>query len=139
MKIKTAWAIQSLALCVLFNLVFTVVIFYMASGLIDASHQWVSALGASAPAMPADVHKALDGLHTLIVQTRGWLIPVLSVLCTAFTLLLWFFIFGLGCRQIRRSELESQKPEVHSVTPDVGPPQSEGIETAQCECATENG
>jgi hypothetical protein len=139
MKIKTAWAIQSLALCVLFNLVFTMVIFYMASGLINASHQWVSALGASAPAMPADVHKALDGLNTLIAQTRAGLMPVLSLLSSAFTLLLWFFIFGLGCRQLRRSELESQKPEVHSVMPDAGPSRTEGIEPAQCASATENG
>ena len=76
MKIKTAWAIRSLALCLLFNLAFTAVIFYMASGLIDASHQWVSALSASgAPAMAANALMALGGLKALIAQTRGWLKP----------------------------------------------------------------
>lgn len=104
MKIKTAWAIQSMALCFLFNLVFTVVIFYMASRLMDASHQWLLALGASgAHATPANAHTAVLGLSTLIAQARGAFTAVLFVLASAFTLLLWFFIFLTGRRQIRRS------------------------------------
>lgn len=103
MKIKTAWAVQSLTLCFLFNLAFTALIFYMASRFIDASQQWVSALGASgAPAMTANAHTALGGLSALITQARGWLKAVLCVLASAFTLLLWFFIFLAGGRQIKR-------------------------------------
>ncbi|MDA8305226.1 MAG: hypothetical protein M0Z81_00100 [Deltaproteobacteria bacterium] len=132
MKIKTVWAIQSLALCLLFNLVFTAVIFYMASRVIDASHQWVSALSASwTPAMPANVHKALGGLTDLIAQTRGHLTAVLSILAPAFTVLMWFFIFLSGSRQMRRSKVESQKFEVESQRSDVGAAEGGGV--------TENG
>lgn len=107
MKIKTAWAFQSLALCFLFNLAFTAVMFYMTSRIIDASQQWISALSASgAHAMPADALTALGGLTALIVQARGWLKPVISVLALAFTLLMWFFLFLAGGRQMRRTQTE---------------------------------
>ena len=107
MKIKTAWALQSLALCFLFNLAFAAVIFYMASKVMDASHQWVSALGASgAPALSENAHLALGGLSALIARTSGWLKPVLFVLSSAFTLLMWFFIFLAGARMVK---VESQK------------------------------
>ncbi len=118
MKTKTAWAIRSLALCFLFNLAFAAVIFYMASRVIDASHQWVSALGASgAPALPANALMALGGLSALIAQTNGWLKPVLFVLASAFTLLMWFFIFlaGAGMLKVESLKVGSAAPlEVES-------------------------
>ncbi len=129
MKIKTAWAFQSLALCVVFNLVFAAVILYMASGLIDASRQWIAALGASLPsgASPS-AHAALVGLSVLIAQASGWVKPVLFLLASAFTLLGWFFLFLTGGRQMRRvaSQVDSQKIPVGSQPLPAAPPESEG-------------
>ncbi|MGC8495211.1 MAG: hypothetical protein ACP5SH_26130 [Syntrophobacteraceae bacterium] len=119
MKIKTAWAFQSLALCIVFNVVFAAVILYMASGLIDASRQWIAALGASLPSgVSPNAHAALVGLSALIAQARGWVKPVLFLLASAFTLLGWFFLFLTGGRQMRRVELkvESQMSQVEGRT-----------------------
>ncbi len=104
MKIKIAWAFQSFFLCFLFNLAFAAVIFFMANRILQGLHEWVSPLtGAGAPALPDDMHKALAGLWNFIVQVRGYLMTVLAALATAFTLLLWFFLFLAGCRQINRA------------------------------------
>lgn len=114
MKIKTAWAIQSLVLCFFFNLAFTVVIFYMANRIMEASNEWVSALtGPGAPALQGNVHMALGGLGTLIAQVRGYLPAALAALASVFTLLMWFFLFLAGSRQIRRAGGAglSRKPE----------------------------
>ncbi len=140
MKIKTAWAIQSLALCLLFNLAFTAVIFYMAGRVIDASLLWVSALRASlAPAMSANAHEALGGLSALIAQARGYLGPVLLVLAPAFTLLLWFFLFLAGGRQIRRSQPPGPVLQEGSPIPDVGVARGGEVGPAEGECVSENG
>ena len=118
MKIKTAWALQSLALCLLFNLAFAAVIFYMARSVIDAANQWVLALGASgAPVLPANALAAVAGLKALVARTGGYLMGVLFVLGASFTLLLWFFAFLTGARQIERqnSETAGQKTEIRPV------------------------
>ncbi|MDR3566625.1 MAG: hypothetical protein P4L43_01210 [Syntrophobacteraceae bacterium] len=123
MKIKTAWAIRSLALCIFFNLAFTAVVIYMAGRVIDASHQWVCALGASgAPVLSAKALEAVGGLKALIAQTRGRLTGVLCVLSLAFTLLLWFFIFLTGARQI-----EIQESRGDCVKLEVGPAKSDCV------------
>ena len=129
MKIKTAWAFQSLVLCMLFNLVFAAVILYMASGLIDASRQWIAALGASLPAGASpNAHAALVGLSALIAQAHGWVKPVLFLLASAFALLGWFFLFLTGGRQMRRVELkvESQMPQVEGRPSPMGDREPEG-------------
>src|SRR5208282_5226754 len=72
MKIKIAWAIQSLFLCFLFNLAFAAVIFFMADRILEALHEWVSPLtGPGAPALPDDLHMAVGSLVNFIVQLRG--------------------------------------------------------------------
>lgn len=141
MKIKTAWAVQSLALCLLFNLAFTAVIFYMARRVIDASLLWVSALGVSsvAPAMSANAHEALGGLSALIAQARGYLGPVLLVLAPAFTLLLWFFLFLAGARQIRRSQSPDPVLQEGVPAPDVAVAGGGEVGPAEGECVSENG
>jgi hypothetical protein len=104
MKIRTAWAIQSFFLCFLFNLAFTAVIFFMANRILEASNEWVSPLtGPGAPALPDNVHMALGNFATLLVQARGYLTAVFAALASAFTLLMWFFLFLAGGRQIRRA------------------------------------
>jgi len=104
MKIKIAWAIQSLFLCLLFNLAFAAVIFFMADRIVEALNVWVSPLtGPGASALPGNLHMALGGLWNFIVQVRGYLLTVLAALASAFTLLLWFFLFLAGGRQIRRA------------------------------------
>ncbi|MFZ0944546.1 MAG: hypothetical protein WB930_07615 [Syntrophobacteraceae bacterium] len=104
MKIKIAWAIQSFFLCFLCNLAFAAVIFFMADRILQGLHEWVSPLtGPGAPALPDDLHLALGGLWNFIVQVRGHLMTVLAALASAFTLLLWFFLFLAGCRQIKRA------------------------------------
>jgi hypothetical protein len=104
MKIKTAWAIQSLFLCFLFNLAFVAVIFFMADRILEALNEWILPLtGSGAPALPDDLHVALGSLGNFMAQVRGYLMAVLAALATAFTLLLWFFLFLAGGRQIRRA------------------------------------
>ena len=104
MKIKIAWAIQSFLLCFLCNLAFAAVIFFMADRILEAFNEWVSPLtGPGAPALPDDLHLALGGLWNFIVQVRGHLMTVLAALASAFTLLLWFFLFLAGNRQIKRA------------------------------------
>lgn len=104
MKIKTAWAIQSLFLCLLLNMAFAAVIFFMADRIVEALNEWVSPLtGPGAPAVPDDLHMALGGFGNFIAQVREYLMAVLAALASAFTLLLWFFLFLAGGRQIRRA------------------------------------
>ncbi|MGA2025937.1 MAG: hypothetical protein ABSH17_02580 [Syntrophobacteraceae bacterium] len=104
MKIKIAWAIQSFFLCFLCNLAFAAVIFFMADRILQGLHEWVLPLtGPGAPALPDDLHMALGGLGNFIVQLRGYLLTVLAALASAFTLLLWFFLFLAGGRQINRA------------------------------------
>jgi hypothetical protein len=104
MKIKTVWAIQSFFLCFFFNLAFAAVIFFMADRILEALNEWVSPLtGPGAPALPDDLHMALGSFWNLIAQVRGYLMAVLAALASAFTLLLWFFLFLAGGRQIRRA------------------------------------
>ncbi len=123
MKIKTAWAIRSLGLCVLFNLAFTALVFHMASGVINGSQQWVSALGASLkPAMPADIHMAFGGLSAIIARSRAWLPVALAVPASAFTLLMWFCIFLTGSKQMERSMAVSMGSAAETQPLDAGPP-----------------
>jgi hypothetical protein len=104
MKIKTVWAIQSLFLCFLFNLAFAAVIFFMADRTMEALNEWVSPLtGSDVPALPDDLHMALGSFGNFIAQVRGYLTAVLAALASAFTLLLWFFLFLAGGRQIRKA------------------------------------
>ncbi len=104
MKFKTAWAIQSFFLCFLFNLAFAAVIFLMADRILEALNEWVAPLmGHGAPAPPEDLQMALGSLGTFVVQIRGYLMPVLAALTIAITLLLWFFLFLAGGRQISRA------------------------------------
>ena len=104
MKIKIAWAIQSFFLCFLCNLAFAAVIFFMADRILQGLLEWVSPLsGPGAPALPDDLHMAMGGLGNFIVQVRGYLMTVLAALASAFTLLLWFFLFLTGGRQIRKA------------------------------------
>ncbi len=115
MKIKIAWAIQSFFLCFLFNLAFAAVLFYMADRILGAVNAWVSPFaGPGGPALPDDVHTALGGLGTFVIQAREQMLTVLAALASAFTLLMWFFLFLAGRRQIRKSAtlaVSSCKPE----------------------------
>jgi NhaP-type Na+/H+ or K+/H+ antiporter len=104
MKIKTAWALQSFLLCFLFNLALGALIFYMAGRCLEALNQWVSPLiGAGAPTLPGELHAALGGFAAFTDQAHNYLLPLLVVLTVAITLLLWFFVFLAGGRQIRRA------------------------------------
>ncbi len=104
MKIKMAWAIQSFFLCFLFNLAFAAVIFFMADRILEALTEWVSPLtGPGAPALPDDLQMALGSFGNFMAQVRGYLMAVFAALASAFTLLLWFFLFLTGGRQIRRA------------------------------------
>jgi len=108
MKFKMAWGIQSFCLCFLFNLAFAAVIFLMADTILESLNVWVSPLmGPDAPALSEDLQMALGSLGTFVVQIRGYLVPVLAALTTAITLLLWFFLFVAGGRQIRRAAVLS--------------------------------
>ncbi len=104
MKFKMAWAIQSFCLCFIFNLAFAAVIFLMADRILEALNIWVSPLtGPDAPALSEDLQMALGSFGTFVVQIRGYLMPVLAALAIAITLLLWFFLFLAGGRQISRA------------------------------------
>ena len=104
MKIKSAWAIQSLFLCFLFNIAFTAVICFLGYKTLDALNEWISPLSSlEGAALPEDVHTALGNFSTVIAQAQGYVKIVLIPLASAFTLLLWFFLFLAGGRQIRRA------------------------------------
>ena len=76
----------------------------MADRILEGLNEWVSPLtGPGAPALPDDLHMALGGFGNFIVQIRGYLMTVLAALASAFTLLLWFFLFLAGGRQIKRA------------------------------------
>ena len=55
---------------------------------------------------------ALGSFGTFVVQIRGYLMPVLAALTTAITLLLWFFLFLAGGRQIGRASLSAAQAKV---------------------------
>jgi hypothetical protein len=125
MKFKTAWAIQSFCLCFLFNLAFAAVIFLMADKILGALNVWVSPLiGPGAPVPPEDLKMALGSFGTFVVQIRGYLIPVLAALTTAITLLLWFFLFLTGGRQISRATPKAAQGKIEVSTK----PKEEGEE-----------
>ena len=119
MKSKMAWAIQSFCLCFLFNLAFAAVIFLMADRILEALNVWVSPLmGPGAPVLPEDLQMAVGSFGTFVLQIRGYLMPVLAALTTAITLLLWFFIFLAGGRQIGRATISAAQAKVEvSVVP----------------------
>ena len=118
MKTKISWAIQSFFLCFLFNLAFTAVLFFMADKVLGALNEWVLPLtGPAGPALGDDARAALSSFGNFEVQVRGYLMPVLAALASAFTLLLWFFLFVAGRRQIRKAGERaalSGKPEVEA-------------------------
>ncbi|MGO9372003.1 MAG: hypothetical protein ACLQBD_07855 [Syntrophobacteraceae bacterium] len=125
MKVKMAWAIQSFCLCFLFNLAFAAVIFLMADKILEALNVWVSPLmGPGAPVLSEDLQMALGSFGTFVVQIRGYLVPVLAALTTAVTLLLWFFLFVAGGRQIRRAVLGAAQAKIEVSTK----PKEEGEE-----------
>jgi len=125
MKFKMAWAIQSFCLCFLFNLAFAAVIFLMADRTLEALNVWISPLmGPGASALPEDLQVALGSFGTFVVQIRGYLIPVLAALTTAITLLLWFFLFLAGGRQISRALLSAPQAKIEVSTK----PKEEGEE-----------
>jgi hypothetical protein len=102
MKIKMAWAIQSFSLCFLFNLALGALIFFIADRGLGALNEWVSPL-IGVPALPDNLHMALDAFGTFIAQARRYMMPLLAALTLAITFLLWFSIFLAGARQIRRA------------------------------------
>jgi hypothetical protein len=109
MKFKRAWAIQSFFLCFFFNLAFAAVIFLMTDRTLEALNEWVSPLmGPGAPAMPEDLQTAFGSFGTFVAQIRGYAMPVLAALTTAITLLLWFFVFLAGGRQISRASVSGK-------------------------------
>ncbi len=110
MKIKMAWAIQSFFLCFLFNLAFAAVIFFMADRILEALNEWVSPLIGTGRACPAGgfTHGAWRLRDFCRSDTRIPDAPCLPLWLSAFTLLLWFFLFLAGGRQIRRASSSAQ-------------------------------
>lgn len=104
MRAKGAWAIQSFLLCVLFNGIFAALIFLMADLVLWELNGWVSPfLGSGATVLPEDMRSALSSLGTFVTELRQYLLPALAALASAVTLLMWFFLFLLGARQIGRT------------------------------------
>lgn len=117
MKIRMAWAIQSFSLCFLFNLALGALIFFVADSGLNALSEWVSPLtGAAAPALPDNLHTALENFGSFIAQARQYMMPFLAALTLAVTFLLWFSVFLVGGRQIRRA---GERPSL-SVGPQTG-------------------
>jgi hypothetical protein len=136
MKIKIAWTIQSFFLCFLFNLAFAAVIFFMADRVLEALNEWVSPFaGSGGPDLPEDVRVGLAGLGSFVVQIRGYMMSVLAVLASAFTLLMWFFLFLAGRRQIGRAAKQAgSRPEPETA---YHLPTAQGISEGQKERSEE--
>lgn len=108
MKIKVAWALQSFFVCFLFNAVLAVVIYLMADKILDGLNEWVTPFTRqNAPALPEEVRSALNAFGVFLAQLRLYLIPSIAALVAAVTLLLWFFVFLFGCRQIGRARAQA--------------------------------
>ncbi len=120
MRIKAAWAFQSLFICFFFNIVFAAVVFFMADGITKGLNDWISPLvGSGAAALPEELRLTLQSFGTLIQQARLYLIPALAALFAAVTLLLWFFIYLAGGRQIRRA---GERAMIKASTPELNQP-----------------
>jgi len=115
MKIKIAWAIQSFFFCFLFNLAFAATVLFMADRSLEALNEWVSPFtGQGGATLPEDVRMALGSLGTFLTQARERVLTLLVALASAFTLLMWFFLFLAGRRQIRKAAeraVSSCRPE----------------------------
>ncbi len=111
MKIKRAWAIQSLAVCFALNAVLAVLVFMMANRTVAGLEEWISPLlGPGGAGLPENAHSAVSGAGVLLAELHRYLAPALAALAGATTLLLWLFIFLLGRRQIDRAAKEAVKP-----------------------------
>ena len=104
MKIKLAWAVQSFLLCFLFNLVLAAVILFFSDKIVLAMNDWLTPfIGPGASALPDEMRTALGSFAKFALELRGYLLPVLATLVSSVTLLLWFFVYLAGGRQIRRA------------------------------------
>ncbi len=105
MKFKLAWAFQSLFLVILFNFAFGAIIFLMSERILDGLSQWVTPfVGPNSPTgLPDGIQTAFSNFSAFLVEMRQYMLPSLAALTTAITLLLWFFVFLAGGRQIRRA------------------------------------
>jgi hypothetical protein len=113
MKIKRAWAVQSLVICVVFNAVLAGLIFLMADKILDGLNEWVSPfVKPGAPNLPDDICSALSNVGNFLMQLRQYLAPVLAAVTSSITLLLWFCLFRLGRRQIDRAGAESDSGQM---------------------------
>ena len=121
MKTKIAWAVQSFLLCFAFNLAFAAVVFFMAGKVLEGLNDWVSTLaGPGGAGLPEDLRTVLAGFGTFLVQLRRYMLPVLAGLASSFTLIMWFFIFLAGGRQIRRAGEKAAGLSVKSGGPVIG-------------------
>ncbi|MHC1729964.1 MAG: hypothetical protein AB9866_28855 [Syntrophobacteraceae bacterium] len=124
MKIKGAWALQSLFVCFLFNAALAIVIFLMADKILEGLNEWVSPfIRQGAPALPEDVRSALNAFGIFLAQLRLYLVPALAALISAVTLLLWFVVFLFGCRQIGRAgkQAVASQEQLSKTVPDGKP------------------
>jgi hypothetical protein len=93
-----------LLLCIFFNAIFAGLIFLMADKILEGLNQWVTPfIQSGVPNLPDDMRSALNEFGNSLAQLRVYLLPALAALSAAVTLLLWFFLFLLGARQIRKA------------------------------------
>ncbi|MEM5788472.1 MAG: hypothetical protein AAGU11_14260 [Syntrophobacteraceae bacterium] len=104
MGVRRAWAFQSFVICVLLNSVLAGLIFMMAQKIMAGIMEWTSPfLKPGASNLPHDLTSAFGSLNIFLSQLQQYLAPGLAALTLSVTLLLWFFVYLLGLRQIRRA------------------------------------
>ncbi len=108
MKIKRAWTVQSLFICIVFNGVLAGLIFLMANKILDGLSEWVTPfMKPGAPNVPDEVRSALNSLSVFLGELRQYLAPALAAMSGAVTILLWFCIALVGRRQINRAAVQA--------------------------------
>ncbi|MCE5334944.1 MAG: hypothetical protein LLG06_10170 [Desulfobacteraceae bacterium] len=107
-----AWAIQTLLVCSVFNAALGVLLYLMSEKILEAANQWVVPfISPGAPNMPEELRSAMNNFGAFLAQLREYLKPALALLMASATLPLWFVLFLLGLRQVRRAGAVQPKTE----------------------------
>ncbi len=105
-----AWGIQSFLECFFFTAIMATVVFFAADRIIEAVNQWVSLLSQSGQSNPEELKSALNNVRIMLAQSQEYIVPALALLTCSIALPLWYSVFTLGRRHIRRAASQGESP-----------------------------
>ena len=107
MRAKRIWTIQSLLTCLLWNALFSTLMFLAAKGIIDALHQWLNPFLSADAALPEDARSAFVNINQLLAPIDLYLAPAVFGVGGLITFFLWLFVMAGGRKLARRVEEEA--------------------------------